>query len=195
VDATNETERPRTPPATGQWLSAETGIQWWFDSGSLSLDFGYASFINPADLADWLGQRFARVENSATDRELRDAEGLADAIARVAVARTREVSAAPEDIDIVNLYAAMPDVPPSLAGGRRQAGAGRVRVAQALASVARDAVDLFGERGAGRIRSCAASDCAMVFYDGSRSNNRRWCSMQRCGNRAKVRAHRARVGA
>jgi predicted RNA-binding Zn ribbon-like protein len=178
---------------TGQWLNSENGTRWWFDSGSISLDFGYASFINPADLADWLSQRFDRVEQAATERELRDAEGLADAIARVAIARTREVSAAPDDIDIVNLYAAMPDVPPSLTGGRRQAGAGTVRVAQALSSVARDAVDLFGERGAGRIRSCAASDCHMVFYDGSRSENRRWCSMQRCGNRAKVRAHRQRA--
>ena len=192
MQSANDSERPTPPSATGQWLSSESGTQWWFESGSLCLDFGYASFINPADLAEWLGQRFSRVEHGATDRELRDAEGLADAIARVAIARTREVSATPDDIDVVNLYAAMPDVPPSLTGGRRQAGAGRVRVAQALASVARDAVDLFGERGIGRIRSCAASDCAMVFYDGSRSNNRRWCSMQRCGNRAKVRAHRAR---
>lgn len=182
-----------TERTTGQWLSTPDGTRWWFDSGSLSLDFGYASFINPADLADWLGHRFERVEQAATDRELRDAEGLADAIARMAVARTREISAAPDDIDVVNLYAAMPDVPPALSGGRRQAGASRVRVAQALASVARDAVDLFGESGAGRVRSCAASDCSMVFFDGSRSNNRRWCSMQRCGNRAKVRAHRARL--
>ena len=179
--------------ANGQWLAEQDGQTWWFDSGSISLDFGYATFINPADLAHWLSQRFDRVEQAATERELRDAEGLADAIARVAIARTREVSATPEDIDIINLYAAMPDVPPSLTGGRRQAGAGTVRPAQALASVARDAVDLFGERGAGRIRSCAASDCHMVFFDGSRSDNRRWCSMQRCGNRAKVRAHRQRA--
>ena len=183
----------RPSRSTGQWLNSETGTRWWFDSGSLSLDFGYASFINPADLAEWLGQRFSRVDESATDRELKDADALGDAIARVAIARTREVSAAPEDVDVINLYAAMPDVPPSLTGGRRQAGAVKVRVAQALASVARDAVDLFGERGAGRIRSCAASDCAMVFFDDSRSENRRWCSMQRCGNRAKVRAHRART--
>lgn len=168
------------------------GRHWWFDSGSLSLDFGYASFINPADLASWLGDRFERVDRSATERELADAEGLADAIARVAIARTREVSATPDDIDIVNLYAAMPDVPPALSGGRRQAGATKVRLGQALSAVARDAVDLFGERGVGRIRSCAAADCDMVFYDDSRSNNRRWCSMQRCGNRAKVRSHRER---
>ncbi|WIB37118.1 CGNR zinc finger domain-containing protein [Curtobacterium sp. MCJR17_043] len=31
-----------------------------------------------------------------------------------------------------------------------------------------------------------------MFYDSSRGGTRRWCSMQRCGNRAKVRAHRAR---
>src|SRR5690554_303814 len=117
MPAANLTER-----TTGQWLSTPEGTRWWFDSGSLSLDFGYASFINPADLADWLGHRFHRVEQAATDRELRDAEGLADAIARVAVARTREVSPTPEDIDVVNLYAAMPDVPPALGGGRRQAG-------------------------------------------------------------------------
>ena len=181
--------------ATGQWLSTSSGTTWWFDSGSISLDFGYATFVNPADLADWLERRFDRVEHAATQRELTDAEGLADAIARVAIAHTREVSAMADDIDIINLYAAMPDVPPVLSGGRRQAGAGRVRVGQALSAVARDAVDLFGERGAGRIRGCAAEDCGMVFYDGSRSNNRRWCSMQRCGNRAKVRAHRLRSNA
>jgi predicted RNA-binding Zn ribbon-like protein len=186
-------KQPSSTSATGQWLAEADGHRWWFDSGSISLDFGYAPLVNPADLAEWLGQRFDRVEGAATDRELRDAEGLADAIARVAIARTREVSASPEDIDIINLYAAMPDVSPSLTGGRRQAGAGTVRVGQALASVARDAVDLFGERGAGRIRFCAADDCTMVFYDESRSNNRRWCSMQRCGNRAKVRAHRERA--
>ena len=92
------------------------GRQWWFDSGALSLDFGYASFVTPADLALWLGGRFDRLEDTATARELVDAEGLADAIGRVAIARTREVSAAPDDIDIINLYAAMPDVPPSLTG-------------------------------------------------------------------------------
>jgi predicted RNA-binding Zn ribbon-like protein len=43
-----------------------------------------------------------------------------------------------------------------------------------------------------RIRECAAADCGLVFYDESRSNNRRWCSMQRCGNREKARTHRAK---
>ena len=188
--------KPQHPSrTTGQWLAEPDGQRWWFDSGALSLDFGYASFVNPADLAGWLGERFERLDRSATARELEDAEGLVEAIARVAIARRREVSATPDDIDTINLYAATPDVPPTLTGGRRQAGAAKLRLGQALATIARDAVDLFGERGADRIRSCAAAECEMVFYDESRSNNRRWCSMQRCGNRAKVRAHRARIAA
>jgi predicted RNA-binding Zn ribbon-like protein len=59
--------------------------------------------------------------------------------------------------------------------------------------MAREAVELFDVDNAERIRTCAADDCDLVFFDASRSNNRRWCSMQRCGNRAKVRGHRARL--
>jgi predicted RNA-binding Zn ribbon-like protein len=66
-----------------------------------------------------------------------------------------------------------------------------VRVGQALSTLARGAVELLDAANAERIRECDADDCAMVFYDESRSNNRRWCSMARCGNRAKVRKHRA----
>lgn len=58
--------------------------------------------------------------------------------------------------------------------------------------MARESVGLFGTGSNERIRECSAEDCQLVFYDDSRSNNRRWCSMQRCGNRAKVRAHRSR---
>jgi predicted RNA-binding Zn ribbon-like protein len=59
--------------------------------------------------------------------------------------------------------------------------------------MAREAIEMFAAGSEHRIRECAADDCQLVFRDESRSNNRRWCSMQRCGNRAKVRAHRERV--
>ncbi|HEY0812280.1 MAG TPA: CGNR zinc finger domain-containing protein [Pseudonocardia sp.] len=62
----------------------------------------------------------------------------------------------------------------------------------ALATLARDAVDLFSGPLASRIRVCAAVDCGLLLVDTSRPGRRRWCSMQRCGNRAKIREHRAR---
>ena len=80
---------------------------------------------------------------------------------------------------------------PVLAGGTRPAGRSVQTVGQALSTIARDAVDLFGDVNADRIRECSG-DCGIVYLDTSRAATRRWCSMQRCGNRAKVRAHRAR---
>ncbi|WP_245866176.1 CGNR zinc finger domain-containing protein [Rhodococcoides kyotonense] len=35
-------------------------------------------------------------------------------------------------------------------------------------------------------------DCVLRFYDVSKSDARRWCSMSACGNRSKARNHYAR---
>lgn len=43
-----------------------------------------------------------------------------------------------------------------------------------------------------RVRQCDGPTCTYWFRDTSRNNRRRWCSMAVCGNRAKVKAHRAR---
>lgn len=43
-----------------------------------------------------------------------------------------------------------------------------------------------------RLKVCPADDCQWVFYDESRNRSRRWCSMEGCGNRHKVRAYRDR---
>ena len=189
--------------STGQWFASRDGGQWWFDSGSIALDFAYTGAMgdNPAwerlraasDLGAWLEPRFPGVEGEATDGDLRDATMLRAAIASAATAASARILIEPRTVDVINLFAATPDIPPALAGGTRQAGRGRARVGQMLSMVAREAVELFDAEHSERIRECAADDCALVFYDESRSNNRRWCSMQRCGNRAKVRAHRARA--
>jgi predicted RNA-binding Zn ribbon-like protein len=43
-----------------------------------------------------------------------------------------------------------------------------------------------------RIRECASDNCPLVFVDSSRPGTRRWCVMERCGNRNKLRALRTR---
>ena len=200
--AADEPTRPANARATGQWFAGHDGHHWWFDSGSLALDFAYTGAMgdnpawerlhSPADLAHWLDGRFSGIDGTVTDRDLTDAKALRGAIARIATAVSAGADADSDDIDVTNLFAATPDIPPALAGGGRQAGRSRARASQALSAMAREAIGLFGAGSLERIRECSADDCALVFYDDSRSNNRRWCSMQRCGNRAKVRAHRAR---
>lgn len=183
---------------------------WFFDTGAESLDFAYTGDMGrgvpdweqlrtPSDLGSWLAERVDRVDAAdASARDLVDAVALRDAITSLYVSAAHSDTGAPEAIDTLNLYAALPDIPPTLPGGHRQAGTERVRVGQALAALARDAVSVLAADAAvapgdRRIRACDADDCRMVFHDESRTNNRRWCAMERCGNRAKVRAHRERA--
>ena len=186
----------------GQWFTSAEGTRWWFDSGSFALDFAYTGAMGgnsawerlhaPDDLTTWLRERFPVAVGVARSRDLFDAISLREAIGRMAQSAAHGEPARAADIDLVNLYAATPDIPPSLVGGSRQAGRSVQTVGQALSTIARDAVDLFDPANDGRIRACNGSDCAIVYLDTSRAATRRWCSMQRCGNRAKVRAHRAR---
>jgi predicted RNA-binding Zn ribbon-like protein len=39
------------------------------------------------------------------------------------------------------------------------------------------------------VRSCRGRECGWMFLDLSRNATRRWCSMERCGDRAKARWH------
>jgi predicted RNA-binding Zn ribbon-like protein len=43
-----------------------------------------------------------------------------------------------------------------------------------------------------RLKSCPAHLCGWAFYDRSASGRSRWCSMQVCGSRAKMRTYRGR---
>jgi predicted RNA-binding Zn ribbon-like protein len=43
-----------------------------------------------------------------------------------------------------------------------------------------------------RLRKCASPECGWLFLDESRRSNRRWCSMNECGSRAKARRYYAR---
>lgn len=190
-------------PSTGQWLAEADGRRWWFDSGSLALDFATTGaltfgateqFGSDAALTLWLAEHFDAVDTGSRDARLDDALMLRSAIARLAEAAEAATDLDPRDIDVVNLVAAMPDIPPTLSGGSRQAGRASASGGQALATIARETVELLGS-AADRLRRCAAPECRMLYLDTSRAGSRRWCSMQRCGNRAKVRAHRERAAA
>jgi predicted RNA-binding Zn ribbon-like protein len=46
-----------------------------------------------------------------------------------------------------------------------------------------------------RLKSCPGYRCGWAFYDRSASGSSRWCAMQLCGSRAKMRAYRDRTTA
>ena len=57
-------------------------------------------------------------------------------------------------------------------------------------AVARAAGDLLDSPDLTLVKACPGEDCGWLFLD--RRGRRRWCSMESCGNRAKVRAHAER---
>jgi predicted RNA-binding Zn ribbon-like protein len=59
--------------------------------------------------------------------------------------------------------------------------------------IARSAADLISSPEAlAQLRECASETCEWLFLDRSRNHTRRWCDMNDCGGRAKVRRFRAK---
>lgn len=61
-----------------------------------------------------------------------------------------------------------------------------------LARVAEDFARFMATADPRFLRRCANERCRIYFYDTSKNHTRRWCSMELCGNRAKVAGHRLR---
>jgi predicted RNA-binding Zn ribbon-like protein len=68
----------------------------------------------------------------------------------------------------------------------------RITIHEVLAPILWSASDLLVSAGDRRIRCCANDECLWLFIDQSKTNSRRWCDMQSCGNRAKAQRHYAR---
>lgn len=61
--------------------------------------------------------------------------------------------------------------------------------------VARSAAELLTSDPLNRLKSCGGEACGWVFLDQTRNGRRRWCEMEVCGSRAKMRRFRARHAA
>ncbi|WP_232835585.1 CGNR zinc finger domain-containing protein [Actinocorallia populi] len=190
---------------TGRMLHDPKGGSFWFDAGAVCLDFAhtggegpYAVFEalhKPADLGGWLARPplAASVTTPVTGRELAAAKALRQAVWEAAHARAAHRPLPAGAVAAINGAAAAAPLVPELAADGTTAGwAPPVRARQALSTLAREMIELLSGPLAERIRECASEDCPLVFVDSSRPGARRWCSMERCGNRHKLRALRAR---
>ena len=194
----------RVSPATGLVLHPPEGRPYRFDPGALCLDLlttggpgplaRFEALYEPADLVAWAdrsrlapGLRF-----TCDDGEVRAARTMRDALRRLALARAEGGPAAGPDLAVINAAAARAPLVAGIASDGSRRWAPHATGTQVISTVARDAVELFTGPYRHRIRVCEAPDCFLLFADTSRPGRRRWCAMERCGNRHKVRAHRVR---
>jgi predicted RNA-binding Zn ribbon-like protein len=61
-----------------------------------------------------------------------------------------------------------------------------------LKKIALSGLGILQSSRAGRLKECAAvGECGWLFIDDTKNNRRRWCSMELCGTRAKMRRYRS----
>ncbi|GAA2827580.1 CGNR zinc finger domain-containing protein [Kitasatospora sp. CM 4170] len=189
----------------GLVLHSPGGTRYHFDPGALCLELlttggpgAYARYEvlhRPEDLVQWLGESRLRLPADAvavSTGQLAAARTLRDALWRLAAARAHGRPGSAADHAVLNEAAARPPLVPQIAPDGTAARPLPADGSQLVSTVARDAIALLTGPHADRVRECGAADCHLVFVDTSRPGRRRWCSMEHCGNRHKVRALRAR---
>ena len=174
-----------------------------FDAGSLSLNLVATvarRFSDPVErlisvkyLRRWLSSVGLDVDAALTDEDLarirRLRESL-DELFRCALAGTQPSTVALAE---VNTAAASSVLQLSSNGiGLAVARDAASPLDAVMALVAADAISIVTGHERGDLRVCSADDCRMLYLAHGR-RARRWCSSERCGNRSRVAAHRARA--
>lgn len=160
------------------------------------------TLADDAALRDWLAEAGLVASDTATAAgSIEEARRLRAAIDALLAPGGQPKA---DDVDVVNRHARAArwpqlslESPDSSLGDSSGAehvivDAGTATVHEALGSLAADCVDLIASGEADLIKVCANDRCSLRFVDRSRGGRRVWCSMTRCGNRAKVRRYDAR---
>ncbi len=157
-------------------------------------DGGFERLTDPAALGRWFSAAgLTKQELPCSPADLRQARQLREAIYRLMLARTGRSRPDPEDVAVVNTWAAKPPPSPELrlTANQLRAHPAQITTTTLLAQLAHDAVDIIGGTDGQRLRECASPECSLLFVDTSRAGNRRWCSMNACGSRDKMARYRS----
>jgi predicted RNA-binding Zn ribbon-like protein len=169
-------------------LAAPDDLSRWIVEAGMATAAGTA-----ADTAMGAEARMAAMAGMAAapppSRELLDdARDLREAIRRVLDCAREGSRPEGSDLALVNEWARSPIPAPQIGPDFARRLVGADAVSGALSYIARESVDLVTGPELGRVRSCAG--CSLQFIDRSRPGTRRWCSMERCGNRSKTARYR-----
>jgi predicted RNA-binding Zn ribbon-like protein len=151
----------------------------------LVVDPGADLLGSPDRLQAWLSDRGL---SSSSDRLTRSD------VARAITVREglRDVIASPGEVDAARLNDAFRGASIELrltGGGPSLTPTGARPLDRALGTLLAIAITAMLDGSWSRLKSCPGHHCGWVFYDRSRNNSGRWCSMTVCGGREKSRAH------
>ena len=146
----------------------------------------------PAELLAWLSDRGLEPGARATSADLAEARRVREALRDLLSSHNECECDAEAALQVIDRAAARAELGVRFADGcaRIEPRAGGVRgaIGRILAEVSAGMSDGTWAR----VKACRADDCRFAFLDTAKNRSRAWCSMQSCGNRAKVQAYRER---
>lgn len=176
-------------PAPDELVLVQSFVNSHYD---LVVEHGRDLLQSPRQLASWLSDRGlvpagTRLTTADVRRAVAAREGLRE------LARVNNENGAPLDRHAV---ARLNDAAGGAAfevrfdrGGPSFAAAGGRPLDRALGLVFAIAARAMIDGSFSKLKACPGDDCGWAFYDHSRNQSGRWCSMAVCGGRAKARSH------
>lgn len=166
------------------WLDLlATLLHRWHDTTVECLD-------DTASARRWFAEHALEPQRAVTAEELATIQRVREALLALALATVEGTPPPAADVETVDTVLA------TVAPVRLRRNAGRLTLsrpetgAEALARLVRSAVDDLVGPQRDQLRRCGDDTCAGIYLDPT--GRRRWCADERCGVRARVRAHRAR---
>ncbi len=171
------------------------GHEYLHDFTDLALWCRHAGILSPSEMRAALREARARPEQA---RKLyRQAIGLRETVFRVFHAIASGMGPAQEDLQTLGdewrHAQAQARLTRSATGYALEWESASLldRIPRALSTAA---VNTLISTRASRVKACNGAGCDWLFIDSSRNHLRRWCSMDECGNRAKMQRRRERKG-
>ncbi len=176
-------------PAPGELVLVQSFINSHYD---LVVEHGRDLLASPEALTEWFAQRRLMAPTDSVSRE--DARRVVTARAGLrALAyenRNGDRFGHPAALARLNRAARGSSLEVRFtADGPRFIAAARRGVDRALGAVLALTAEAMIDGRWLRMKACPGHDCGWVFYDHSRNQSGRWCSMSVCGARAKARSH------
>jgi predicted RNA-binding Zn ribbon-like protein len=181
-------------------------VDWRTSSHAEDKLHTYADLVRWSQGKDIINQDEARSlleqtgnQGAAGEYTLKQAHALRESIYAIfsAVAHVRQAS--PVDVAALNGYLAraMSKMEVQITKEGYRLGWCPEKAADSmLYPLAKSAAELVTSSELSRVKECANEEegCGSLFLDNSKSHSRRWCTMDSCGNKIKVRTYYARHG-
>jgi predicted RNA-binding Zn ribbon-like protein len=151
--------------------------------------------LKPADFVAWAGRSGIAIDRAPSPQALARLHRLRAALIGIFHALAEQRTPHGNDLALLNAElaearAAERVVP--IANGYGIEDVAPDAIERLRHRIARDAGDLLtGDLR--RVKRCPAHDCLWLFHDDSKNFSRRWCAMDDCGTRSKVRRYRTKA--